>query len=238
MLNKQPKSPAVGGSIGKINLQSNSNPSKQPGLGSERAIYQNSSNSIQSQQLPDLHGSGLQRTNSYQVNPKPGLDYKMDLEGVGMTTSQVVNRQSNNFFAGNQQQQPQNYNNNVNAQYYSANMNQNQFQHQQQQNLYQQQQQHMQYHPQSQPQQQQFQSPYQQQQQQPNNGFGPKIGQQQGQIDDRMNQYRSNYQQPDQRPHSANRDQYQMQGLQFNKANHYKAPPPKIVIPEDFDGML
>lgn len=230
MLNKQPKSPAVAANIGKINLQNSSNPTKSPGLGSERNMYQNNSG-IQSQQMPDLHGSGIHRTNSYQVNPKHGLDYKMDLEGVGMTTSQVVNRQSNNFFGGNQQQQPaQNYNN-VNAQYYSSNMrqdpHQNQFQ--PQQNLYQQQ--HMQYQPQ-----QQFSSPYQQQPN--NNGFPSKMGQQQGQVNDRMNQYRSNYQQPDQRPHSANKEQYQMHGLQFNKANHYKAPPPKIVIPEDFDGML
>lgn len=163
----------------------------------------------------------------------------MDLEGTSMTNSQVMSRQ-NNYMANNNYQNYSSVNNNPN-QYYGNSGNQGYNQQGYQNNQLQ----NNQYRPQNQPQYQQpqYQQPQYQQPQygnnnNPQNVISARITQNQNDGMDRLGQYRSNYQQPDQRPHSATREQYQPQGIQFNKLNQFKPPPPKINIPEDFEGMV
>lgn len=162
-------------------------------------------------------------------------DNRMEMEGVSMTNSQVLSRQNNNY-TGNNYQNYSSVNNNQN-QYYANNQgygqpNTNYQNNQYQNNQYPNNQYRGAVQFQNQPQQQYQQPQYNNTNQQ--NIISARITQNQNEAADRLGQYRSNYQQPDQRPHSANREQFQPQGIQFNKINQYKPPPPKIQIPEDF----
>jgi hypothetical protein len=171
------------------------------------------------QPSPQQEQMSGRQAHSAQINgPKALFDNRMDIEGIGMTTSQVMNRQNNNFMGQN----PNNYQN-----YSSVNPSNQQFLQQGPNQNYRQDnyQQNYQQAPQNQIQN-RLQNQQQQFQQQPTSS-------RQNPVEDKFNQYRSNYQQPDQRPHSANRDQYQPQGMQYGKINQYKVPQ-KVVIPEDF----
>lgn len=116
-INRQPKSPAVSNNVGKINLPTTQN--KAP-ISSDRNMFQNNNSYQQPQQNQPLEH--IPRINSTQINAHKNLAYdnRMDIESVGMTTSQVINRQNNNFIGSNN-------NGNSNYQNYSSVNPQNQF---------------------------------------------------------------------------------------------------------------
>lgn len=115
---QQPRSPVMPNNLGKINIGNN-----QPKIGqsSDRGMF--GSNNFQPQNQPEQHQMGRAVTSGQINGPKAMFDSRMDIEGIGMTTSQVVNRQNNNFVQNNNPNNYQNYQN-----YSSVSTNNQQFQ--------------------------------------------------------------------------------------------------------------
>lgn len=118
---QQPKSPVMPTNLGKINIGNNQQP--KVGQSSERNMFGNNNNYQPQPQQDTMMG---RQANSGQINgPKALFDSRMDIEGIGMTSSQVMNRQNNNFTGNHPNNNYQNYS--------SVNTGSQQFHHQQQQ---------------------------------------------------------------------------------------------------------